>query len=207
APASRRATYELLIAADAKAADRLLPTMIEDPSVEIRREAIAAAIEKARPLIKSDAPKAAKEFEKLFHASRDIDQTESIAKILKELKVESDMHKHFGIISDWMLVGPFDSTKGNGYPKSYPPETKVDLAATCKGKEAEVKWQAHKTSEPLGVVDLNKAIGKHKDACAYAFAAVEAEKPMPAEIRLSSITAVKVFLNGKEVFAREEYHH
>ena len=30
---------------------------------------------------------------------------------------------------------------------------------------------------------------------------------MPVEIRFGCIAAVKIFLNGKEVFAREEYHH
>jgi hypothetical protein len=207
APSGRRAAYEILVMADAKAPERLLPTMIDDQSIEIRRDAIASAIVKATPLIKSDAAKAAKEFEKLFHASRDLDQTEKIAKVLKELKVETDMNKHFGVVSDWMLIGPFDSTNGTGFPKSFAPETKVDIAAACKGKTAEVKWQPHKSAEPFGMVDLNKAIGKHKDACAYAFTVVESEKETPAEIRLGCIAAVKVFVNGKEVFAREEYHH
>lgn len=207
APASRRAAYELLVAADPKAPERLLPGMIEDPSVEIRRDAIAAAIEKATPLVKSDPKAAAKEFEKLFHASRDLDQTEKIAKTLKELKATPDVNKHFGVLTEWMVIGPFDSTKGAGFTKGYEPETKVDLSATYKGKGGEVKWQAHTTTEPLGVVDLNKVLGKHKDACAYAFVALNAEKEMPVEVRIGSLVAVKVFLNGKEIFAREEYHH
>jgi len=30
---------------------------------------------------------------------------------------------------------------------------------------------------------------------------------MPVEIRFGCIVAIKVFLNGKEIYAREEYHH
>src|SRR5580692_7340960 len=46
APISRRLAYEFLVEAAPKASARLLPGMIEDPSVEIRHDAIAAAIEK-----------------------------------------------------------------------------------------------------------------------------------------------------------------
>jgi hypothetical protein len=57
------------------------------------------------------------------------------------------------------------------------------------------------------MVNLNKALAKHKDAVAYAYTVIESDKERPAEIRLGCINAIKVFLNGKEVFAREEYHH
>jgi len=36
---------------------------------------------------------------------------------------------------------------------------------------------------------------------------IESDKERSVELRLGCINAVKVFLNGKEVFAREEYHH
>ncbi len=39
------------------------------------------------------------------------------------------------------------------------------------------------------------------------FAIVESGTEQPVEIRFGCINAIKVFLNGKEVFAREEYHH
>lgn len=208
APVSRRLAYELLLREDKTASDRLLPDFIEDPSVDIRYDAIAQAIEKTTPLVKSEPEKAAKEFAKLFHAGRDKDQVEKIAKTLKELKVPYDLNTHFGVVTNWMLVGPFDSTNGAGYEKPYEPETKVELAAKLKSKEGkDIAWIAHKVMEDYGVVDLNKALGKHKDAAAYAFTVVETDKEMPVEIRFGCISAIKIFLNGKEVFAREEYHH
>jgi hypothetical protein len=208
APVGRRIAYEMLTQADPKAPDRLLPKMIEDPSVEIRRDAIAFALEKIAPMVKSDSSKAAKELKRLFHASRDLDQVEKIAKSLKELNAEPDLNKHFGVLTDWWLVGPFDSTMGAGYPKPYPPETAVDLTAKYRDKSGkEAKWSAHASTEQYGLVDLNKAIGKHKDAVAYAFTAVNSKEEQPVEMRFGCINAVRIFLNGKEVFAREEYHH
>ncbi len=208
APPSRRLAYEFLVQVDAKTPERLLPGMIEDPSVEIRRDAIDAALERVMPLVKTDPKSASTQLQQLFRSSRDQDQTEKIAKSLKELEVPTDLNKHFGVLTDWMVIGPFDSTMGAGYEKAYDPEKKVDLAATCKGKGGnDVKWIAHASAEPYGVIDFNKAVGKNMDAAAYAFTTIEAEKELPVEIRFGCIAAVKVYLNGKEVFAREEYHH
>jgi hypothetical protein len=41
----------------------------------------------------------------------------------------------------------------------------------------------------------------------YAFAAVQSPEQRPVQLRATSKNAVKIFLNGKEIFFREEYHH
>src|SRR5205823_4167254 len=50
-------------------------------------------------------------------------------------------------------------------------------------------------------------VGKHMGAAAYAFAAVHSPTERPVQIRAGSQNALKIFLNGKLIFAREEYHH
>ena len=207
-PLGRRLAYELLVEADPKAPARLLPQMIDDPSVELRRDAIAVAIDKATPLVKSDPKAAAGAFRKLFDASRDPDQIESTRKTLKTLGVEADVAGHYGFVTRWMLAGPFEGAGGTGFDKAFPPETKVDLAAKYAGKAGkEIAWQKHETKDAHGVVDLNKALGKHKHAVAYAFAAFESDAQRPVEVRLGSTNGVKVFLNGKQIYGLEEYHH
>jgi len=212
-PDARRLAYELLADVDPKAPERLLPKMLDDPSRELRRDAVAAALVKAEKL-KGDAAKT--EYTRLFAAVRDEDQAEKVAEALTKLGAKPDFKAQFGLVTDWMLVGPFDSTKGAGFAAVYEPEKKVDLSATYKGKgEAEVKWVRHTVEidpklvklEEIGVVDLKKALGHHKDAAAYAYTVIESDQERPVEIRFGSITAIKVFLNGKQVFANEEYHH
>jgi hypothetical protein len=213
APAGRRLAYEVLIEIDPTTPERLLPGMLNDPSNELRRDAIAAALAKAEKL---DGAAAKTEYTRLFTSVRDEDQAKAIAVKLDKLDAKPDYKSHFGLVTEWMLAGPFDSPKGVGFDRTFEPEAGVNLKATYKGKgDAEVTWKSHVIEiDPkqvdvgnVGQVDLNKAIGKHKDAVAYAYALVEAEKELPVEIRFGSITAVKVFLNGKPVFAREEYHH
>jgi hypothetical protein len=205
APMSRRLAYELLAEADPKAPERLLPGLLNDASGPIRRDAIAAALTKAEKL---EGEPAKKEYTRLFAFVRDQDQADKIVKVLDKHGAKPDLIGQFGIIANWHVVAPFDSTKGIGFAKVYEPEKKVDLSVSYKGKnDAEVKWKPFASTDPYGVVDLNKALEKYKDAVAYAFTIVESEKEQPVEIRFGCIAAIKVFLNGKELFAREEYHH
>jgi hypothetical protein len=205
APVSRRMAYELLIEQDPKTPERLLPGMLNDPSGEIRCDAIEAALKKAEKL-EGDAAKA--EYARLFEVSRDEDQAKEIAKSLEKLGSKPDLVKHFNVITRWMLIGPFDSPKGAGYARALPPEEKVDLGATYKGKaDADVKWIPHTTTEEGGSVDLKKVFNHPKDAVAYAYTVLESDKDQDVQLRFGSITAIKLFLNGKQLFAREEYHH
>jgi hypothetical protein len=205
APSARRFAYELLVAQDPAAKARLLPGFLNDRSAELRRDAIANELEiverLARPTIKAD-------LEKLFAASRDQDQVELLAKKLKANGGKPDITEHFGFVTHLSLVGPFDAPESKGFTTAYEPDAAKDAAGNYKGKgDAQVKWAAFNTSDKHGTFDLNKLVGKHKNAVAYALAVVVAEKDMPCEVRVTSPTSVKIFLNQKELFGRDEYHH
>jgi hypothetical protein len=206
---ARRQAFEWLARVDKTAPDRLIPGMLEDPSVELRRDAVARAIKEAEPLLKKpDKSEAKKTYRKLFDSARDKDQIDGLAKTLKELGVEVDLAAHFGFIRDWFLVAPFDSAGGVGYTRKYEPEKNVDLAAVYKGKHnAEARWKAHCSTHPYGVIDLNTALAKHKGAVAYAFCVLESPAGKAVDIRLGTMNAVRVFLNSEQIFAFEEYHH
>jgi hypothetical protein len=211
APSARRLAYELLIAQVPDAKPKLLAQFLNDVSPDLRRDAVAAELAK---LDKSANPKA--DLQKLFANARDLDQVEDIAKKLAAHKAEPNVTEHFGFITHWSYVGPFDSTAGKGFTTPYPPETATDAAGKFKGKgDAEVTWKATvagvgrepmSASKVYAMVDLNKLIGKNKDAVAYLFAVVVAEKETPCELRGGSQNAVQFFLNGKKIFEREEYH-
>jgi hypothetical protein len=129
-------------------------------------------------------------------------------KELQSLGVKTDVAAHFGLLRTWLLLGPFEGSGGKGFTTAFPPEQQVDLTRTYEGKnEARLRWITHTTTEGYGVVDLNKAIGKHHGAVAYAFAAVLSPTEQAVQLRAGSDNAIQIFLNGRLVFAREEYHH
>jgi len=204
AGASRRLAYECLVRLDPKTPDRWLPNMLDDPSAELRRDAVAVKLELG---LKTANP-TAKYFQDLLSHARDRDQVDTIAKELKKLGVEIDQTKHYGFVTRWNLVGPFDNVKGVGFHNVYLPEKGVDVNATYAGKQNQnVRWKEHTTDKALGMVDLNEAIGKLKGAVAYAHAVVTSDAERPVELRCGSNNAVRMWLNGKEVYFREEYHH
>lgn len=206
---SRRLAYELLTRLDPDASSRLLPGMIEDPAAELRRDAVALAQVDAQKLVqREEKDKAKQAYKKLFVAARDRDQVDAIGAELTKLGEKVDLPAKYGFITRWMLIGPFDNVNKAGFAKAFPPEQKVDVKATLDGKDGKpVKWAEHKSADAHGTIDLNKAIGKNMGAVGYAFAAVESKSDLPVEIRAGSNNAVKIFLNGKEVFTHDEYHH
>jgi hypothetical protein len=207
--AARRIAYELLCRADKTAPDRLLPGMLQDRSPELRRDAVAAAMAAAKQVLdKDDKAAATAAYRKALGGACDKDQVDEIAKQLKALGVEVDLARHFGFVRQWHLVAGFDNKGGDGFTVAYPPEKGVALAAAYKARGgAELRWRGYSCPDPYGLVDLNKTLGKQKGVVAYAYAVVDSPDARPVQVRAGSATALKVFVNGKEVFAREEYHH
>jgi hypothetical protein len=208
-PMGRRIAYQWLCRADKTTPARLLPTMLDDPSAELRRDAVDVVQKEAKALLdKGDKDAAAKAFRRAFEASRDRDQVIALGKQLAELGVSVDIATHFGFIREWHLLASFDSRKGIGYAAAYPPEEKVDLKAAYRDRDGnEIRWKPAKVDDAYGKLDLNKLIGAHKGAVAYAYAVVEAPGELKVELRAASPNAIKIYLNGKQVFGREEYHH
>src|SRR5262249_42496148 len=109
-------------------------------------------------------------------------------------------------VGRWMLLGPFDNTKLVGFDKAYTPE-QGDLQASYEGKHGKIHWIEHTTAHPYGMVDLNTALGKNMGAVGYALAEIDSPSERRVELRASTNNALKIFLNGKLSFSREEYHH
>lgn len=208
-PGGRRLAYDLLVQVDKFAPDRLLPGMLLDPAAELRRDAVARVIGEGQKLLdkgEKDAAKAA--FQKALTGACDQDQVKDLAAKLKPLGVEVDLARHFGFIQNWYLAAAFDNTRKVGFKEVYPPEKGVDLKAGYEGKgKAKVGWVPEVTRDAEGKLDLNKVLGKQKGVVGYAFAVIDSPVEQPVEVRVGTFNAIKIYLNGKEIFAREEYHH
>jgi hypothetical protein len=207
--AARRLAYEWLTRADPTAPDRLLPGMLSDPGAELRRDAVAVVLKEAQTHAERKQETAARAtFQKALKYARERDQVTLIADELKKRGVDIDLTTHFGFITRWMIVGPFDNKSGKGFHVVFPPERGVDLKAEYTSKDGKkLRWTGHVTSLPMGKVDFNKAIGALHGTTAFAYTEVESAVSRPVELRVASNNALRIYLNGKEIFFREEYHH
>jgi hypothetical protein len=206
-PRARRMAYEWVLQVDPTAADRLIPGMLNDPSVEFRRDAVARLIDTGtKQLTDNQNDQAKATFEQALNGARDEDQIEAVVKPLDKLGVKVDLARHFGFIMDWYLIGPFDNTGKKGFALAYPPESEIKLEAKYAGQKGEVAWAKHVTDEKYGLIDLSKVTAPHKGAVTYAFTEFVSDKDQTVDVRLGSPNAYKVWVNGELVFGREEYH-
>ena len=205
-PRARRLCYELIAAVDPTAESRVIPKLLNDPSVELRRDAVAQVLAEAAKIAAESKEAAIKKYEVAFYHSRDLDQIKEAAAKLREAGQEVDLPTHMGYVMKWKLIGPFDNVDDKGWDVAYPPETTIDLSAEYDGQKGKVKWIDHTTADDYGVVDLNKIQGNHKGAITYAYVEFLADKAQPCELRLGCINANKVWLNGKLLTANHVYH-
>jgi hypothetical protein len=203
-PRGRRLAYELVAGVDPTAEQRLIPTLLDDRSLELRRDAVAQLLAEADKI--EAAAQALGRYQKAFHHSRDLDQIQAAAAKLKSLDAAPDIAGHMGFVMRWKLLGPLDNVADKGWDTAYPPEESVDLAARYDGQKGPVRWLDHTTTDDYGHVDLAKALDKHKGAVAYAYAELTVGKEQPCELRLGTPNASKVWLNGRLISATHVYH-
>ncbi len=206
-PRARRLAYETLIKVDLAAADRIIPGMLNDASVTLRREAVQRLINEAKSLEKADKKEQAKKvYQQALTGATDSDQVKAIVKPLRVLGDKIDLQKHFGFLSDWMIVGPFDNREKKGYDTAYSPEEKIEFSSTLEGKEGKVNWKSVNTEDDYGIFDIAKSISPYKGAVMYCAADFYSPQEQSLEIRLGTPNAWKIWVNGKLLFARNEYH-
>ncbi len=206
-PGARRLAYEWLLKVDATAADRLIPGMLQDPNAEFRRDAVARLISAAEAELKAEKKETAQAtYQLALKGAVDDDQVQAIVKPLRELGVEVNLQKHFGFLTSWRLIGPFDNTDKAGFDVAYPPEKELLFDTKYAGKSEEIGWIEHTTEQEYGIVDLRKALAHHKGAITYAATTFISAADQQVELRLGTPNAWKVWVNGALLFARDEYH-
>ena len=208
-PNARRLAFELYakLAPDDSAA--LIPGFADDPSPALRREAVAKLLAEGKARLEAgEQEKSLATLNAALDAAREVDQIDAITKLLREkLTQKVDLPKHFGFLSHWHLIGPFDNTGREGFARVYPPEEKIELDAEYPGKEDKpVKWQAYATPDDYGKVDFNQPYGPLKQVVGYAYTEFHAAEARDAQIRLGCKNAWKVWFNGELLFGRDEYH-
>ncbi len=214
---ARQVAFQWLTQSDPQAPGRLLPGMLDDPCLELRRAAvqqlIAAASHagKQAAMARGEAAATAKAtaqrlYQEALDAARDLDQVEEIAQALGQLDVTVDLVHQLGYRVDWQVIGPFDNTAHRGFDRVYPPEEAIDLDGHYTGKSGSVAWQSLQGDGQSGWVDLNLIFGKLKGTVAYVLTEFQSNSDQEVELRWSTPNATKLWVNGQQVATYESYH-
>jgi hypothetical protein len=208
-PNARRLAFELYSKISPEEAAALVPGFADDPSPALRRDAVAKLLAEGKAQLESgDQAKSLATLNAALDAAREVDQIDAVTKLLREkLGQKVDLPRHFGFLSHWHLIAPFDNTGRAGFDRVFSPETEVKLDAEYPGKEDKpVKWQAYATPDDYGKVDFNQPFGPIKEVTGYAYTEFNAAEARDAQIRLGCKNAWKVWFNGELLFGRDEYH-
>jgi hypothetical protein len=202
---SRRLVVGLLDRLEPGFSEAWLPTRLDDP--EFGYEAVGLALAAGDKALKAKDVDAAKtSFRRAFNAARDSRQVSQAAAKLKSLGEEADAVKHLGLVVDWRLLGPFDAPEKTGFATMFPPEQKLDLAATYSGQAGKsLTWTWHKPTDVLGQVNLIDALGTTREAVGYAYAEFDVPEAQAAQVRGGADDNLTVWLNGAKVLAREQW--
>ncbi len=204
-PQARRFAYELIVEHDKKAADRFLPTMLDDPSPELRRDAVARLLEQGDKVLASDKKQESlPTFQKALASAREISQINKAARALRDLGQKVDLPTHLGLVADWKLIGPFPNPEDKGIDIVYPPEKAFEAAASYDGLKDKAKWKEHISAHEMGMIDLDAQVSKEKDALGYAFTEFTSDRDQDVEIRIGCYTAFKLWVNGALTLVRSD---
>jgi len=204
---ARRFAFELIKRNAPEAANEIIPGLLNDPSPELRRDAISLLIKKGQSLENENKKDSAiLIYRQALNSAIEADQVKLLSEALKRLGTEVDLPKHFGFLMRWHSIGPFDNTNRTGFDKVYPPEKEVNLTSEYEGKGQIASWKPIESYDPFGKVDFNKPLGLLKETVAYAYTEFESTSTRTAELRLGCKNAWKIWVNGDFIFGRDEYH-
>ena len=203
-PRARRLAYEWIRKSDSGAEDRMIPSMLLDPSPEFRRDAVDRLIQGAKQA--NDDAERRKLYLQALKGATDDDQVKAIVKPLREKGEQIDLQRHFGFLPNWQLIGPFNNRDLVGFAAVYPPEKEIKLETEYKGQLGQVKWAPQSTKDDYGLLDIGKQIKNYKGSVMYATTEFVSDRERPIEFRLGTPNAWKIWLNGKFLFGRDEYH-
>ncbi|CAN5212200.1 hypothetical protein BH10PLA2_BH10PLA2_29810 [soil metagenome] len=204
-PQARRFAYELIVEKDKKAADKFLPTMLDDPSPELRRDAVARLLDEGNKVLQSDKKQdALPTFQKALASARDIAQINKAARALRDLGQKVDLPTHLGLVADWKLIGPFANPDDKGIDIVYPPEKAIELTASYDGLKDKVKWKNFISAQEMGMIDLDANILKNADGVGYAFTEFTSDRAQDVDIRIACYTPFKLWLNDALTLVRSD---
>ena len=118
----------------------------------------------------------------------------------------AEKHRRLGLITDWLVVGPFDNEGKTGFDEVYPPEEETNLDVAYTGKERMVRWRRYPSGLGSAFVDLAAVFRPRVNVAAYALTFLYSPVEQEAALRFGTDDAVKLWLDGALAYADDGYH-
>ncbi|MCP4642548.1 MAG: PQQ-binding-like beta-propeller repeat protein [bacterium] len=104
-----------------------------------------------------------------------------------------------GCLADWHVAGPFPWTLEKPIDTAYVDEPGVDLKASYKADDLDVRWRSYSTLDSNGMLDLARILGPLSDAAAYGYAEFSLDHARDIRLSIGSNDGFKCWFNDQEV--------
>lgn len=118
-----------------------------------------------------------------------------------ELDARDEVRAQLTGLLPFAIVGTWDNDQGKGFDLELGPEQRPGLAERYDGRSGQISWRASAPVDPRGRVDLSALMSPTRWAVAFAQAAVQVPAAGRYALRLSSTDPLKVWVDGRQVFA------
>jgi hypothetical protein len=105
---------------------------------------------------------------------------------------------------DWHVIGPFKGETAGKISLDLKTTVEEEFVRRGDGSVDLKKWKAVKATRKNGAVDLASALGAQEWCVGYGYAEVESIHPREAVLKCGSDDGIKLWLNGKLIYTREE---
>ncbi len=112
-----------------------------------------------------------------------------------------NLQKLYTAQTRWRVVGPFPSDGAfRGHATVYPPEQTIEPAAEYDTVNGKSRWVEYAAANDSMFVDFKKVFTPAEEVCAYALCYVASDAERPAQLRVGTNDAGKVWLGGTLVY-------
>jgi hypothetical protein len=108
-----------------------------------------------------------------------------------------------GRITQWRAVGAFDNDEGKGFQTEYAPETNLDFDGEYAGMRLPIRWRDISQWNMDGNYPLGELLAPADFAVGYLATTLMSPDERTVQLRLSTSTATKVWLNQNLVLSEE----
>ncbi|MCA9610079.1 MAG: hypothetical protein KC619_30995, partial [Myxococcales bacterium] len=142
------------------------------------------------------------------HPSADVrvDATRRLVRLLTargELEAADRVGATLDFIDRWMLIGAFDNDQGRGFFAEHPPETEIDLDAEYRGLLQPIRWRPASLYDRSGLLRVGDHVSPDSWGVAYLLTHVHTDAERDVQLRLTTPSGVRVWLNGSRVIDQE----
>jgi len=114
--------------------------------------------------------------------------------------------KKLGMVTDWLIIGPFDNTGKSGFKKIYPPEEVINLQKIYTGKDSiQIKWFQPKKTNLSGFINFDAFLYPNNWSVGYALTYIYSPKERVVMFKVGADDTVKIWLNDQVVIEQDIY--